>query len=65
MNTGRATRKRIEWTTEGLNVFGPIYSDIKEARIIKRERRTIFANGTEKDIQKMLDFMKDKLGTDR
>lgn len=45
MNKDRATENRIEWTTEGLNVFLPIYEDIQDLQIKNTNRAPNLSTG--------------------
>lgn len=47
MNKKRPTPHRVEWSSEALNEFMPVHSDIDNLRITKEEREEGFANGTE------------------
>ena len=45
MNKYKPTEHRLTWTAEGLNVFLPIYNDIEELQISKKNDNQQFANG--------------------
>ena len=61
MNKSRTTPSKVEWTAEGLNVLLPIYKDIEELQATKRSSETCFIHGTMEDVQKVSDYIVEKL----
>lgn len=60
MNKARTTKERIEWTSEGLNTFLPVYKDIEDLQIVKRDRGMVFVKGTAEDTRALLAYITGK-----